>query len=234
MKIPRGARLLKTVVLSLTCLILSGCFLETYTVRYKLTLVVEVDGAVKIGSSVVEVKYIDQAPWIPQWATDIHGDATYVDLGTRGVLVSLLHGEPDKRCSPCNPAEVPLAYFPSFFREGGLPSNTAKGGRELTALMDAKPNTAIPLALLPLLVWFPDANSPAGGKFVDPSNVSATLGDKVKLLRATIEITDAPVTRTITKELSWLLPSLDNGTFSVGLPWGLESLQYSSFRWEGS
>jgi hypothetical protein len=188
-----ASRLLRLCIVAVGCLCLSGCFGETYTVRYRLTLVVQVDGHVRTGSSVVQVYYIDQAPWHPQWTDNVRGEATYVDLGSRGVLICLLTDDPKRRTGVTDPASIPVMYFPSFF-ENGLSSDTSKGGDELNALNKATPKTDVSFDMLQMMVWFPNTGSPAGGTVVDPTNLSAALGNELKLLRATVEITDEPVT----------------------------------------
>jgi hypothetical protein len=185
------------------CLLLSACFLETYTIRYKLSVAVEVDGREKTGSSVVEVNYIDQAPWYPQWTSNIRGEATYIDLGRDGVLICLLTEDPNRRTGITDPASIPIVYFPSFFRDG-LSSDISKGEAELNALDSAKPKTEIPPGSLAMLVWFPSAASPAGGEIINPDEMFATFGQRVKLLKGTVEITDQPVTWGITKKLPWI------------------------------
>jgi hypothetical protein len=55
-----------------------------------------------------------------------------------------------------------------------------------------------------MFVRFRDINDPNTVERVDPNNLAASFGPGVRLTRATIEITDAPVTTGIEKELEWL------------------------------
>ena len=57
---------------------------------------------------------------------------------------------------------------------------------------------------LPTLVTFRDPAVPTTVEQVDPNNLAATFGPGARLRRATIEITDEPVTRGISKVLPWV------------------------------
>jgi hypothetical protein len=74
----------------------------------------------------------------------------------------------------------------------------------MRALKRQRPNAELPIDLFPMLVRFRDISDPLSVEKVDPANLSATLGPGVTLRRATIEITDDPVTTGIEERLPWL------------------------------
>ena len=71
-------------------------------------------------------------------------------------------------------------------------------------LMRRKPKTDVPLKELPMLIRFRNVADPATVERVDPNNLAASFGPGVVLTRATLEITDDPVTTGIVKRLPWL------------------------------
>jgi len=190
-------------------MLLSACAGPTYTFRYRLTLFVDVDGEVKVGSSVIEVKYVDHSTLAGltqgvTWGVRLRGEATMVDLGSFGVIFCLLKEDPERPTS-VKAGAAPLIYFPSY----GLGLETGKeGGQHLTDLMSHMPKAGIDLERLPLLVRFRDINNPTTVERVDPTDFAASFGPKVKLLRAMIEITNDPVTTGIDSKLKWLEAAL--------------------------
>jgi hypothetical protein len=179
------------------------------TVRYRLTLEVQVDGEPKIGSGVIEVTYRN----VPQlWATsdlsiDVRGEAVTLDLGSRGTLFCLLRGNDDY----WQGAE---GIVPYAFGLGGFPRPIPQGiakVRQLSGKVD------LPLDRLPLLVRFRDLSDPKTVEKVDPLNIAGNFGAGARLLRASVEIvpsgiwplnragiTGEPISTGIERNLSWL------------------------------
>jgi hypothetical protein len=65
----------------------------TYAYRYRMTVNVEVDGQMRSGSSVIEVRVSKQLAFLPtvnELAYAGEGEAVYVDLGVHGSIVALL------------------------------------------------------------------------------------------------------------------------------------------------
>jgi len=207
-------------------LLVSACAGPTFVLRYRLTLVVEVDGATKIGSSVIEVKYVNQEgaflnldPGMP-WSSAYHGEATFVDLGPRGILFCLLQGDDSRPGSPQTPSNIPVTVFPSY----GMGIARGKEGMgHLKDLISYKPRAGMDLAHLPMLVRFRDINDPSTVERVDPVNLEASFGPGVRILAANVNITDDPVTTEIGGTLKWLSSlkpgaSLDGDT-SIARVW---------------
>ena len=98
---------------------------------------------------------------------------------------------------------------------------------QMRTLKQRKPKAEIPIQLLPLLVRFRDIDNPTSVEQVDPSNLSVSFGPGVLLRRATIEITDNPVTTGIETRLKWLKGLggryLGNNSTSADAPLGLHA-----------
>ena len=73
--------------------------------------------------------------------------------------------------------------------------------------MRRKPTGELPFEDLPLLVRFRDLTDPTSIESVDPFELARSYGAGVTLKRATVEITDDPITTGITKNLPWLASS---------------------------
>ena len=70
-----------------------------------------------------------------------------------------------------------------------------------------KPKGELPFKDLPVLVRFRDPKVPTSVELVDPLNLAASFGSGVTLTRASVEITDDPVTKGIESRLPWLASS---------------------------
>lgn len=84
-------------MVGLLALLLHMEFYDSETLRYRLTYEVEIDGEMRAGTGVVQVR-IRERP--TSWATSgigsyVTGEATVVDLGDRRYLFSLLSGRPE-------------------------------------------------------------------------------------------------------------------------------------------
>jgi hypothetical protein len=192
---------------SCAALMLSGCFGQKHTLRYRLTLAVNVDGALHTGSSVIEDTFIDQvalagAGGMP-WATHLRGEAVAVDLGLRGVLFCTLVRDPERRTS--RDAELlPIRVFADYFPDGFPVPDSGKFASQINNLVRHKPKHDIDLAMLPMLVRFRSPADPASVERIEPRDLTAKFGPGSTLVSATMEITDVPVTTGITDYLTWL------------------------------
>lgn len=103
------------------------------TVRYRLTLEAEVDGARKSGSSVVEVTYSKNNDPISraEFTIDFRGEAAILDLGARGTLFALLKGDTDSRSGPeyivLRAFNLPGGAMPSPIMHGLSETNRLNG-----------------------------------------------------------------------------------------------------------
>jgi hypothetical protein len=177
------------------------------TLRYRLTLEVEIDGKPLTGSGVIEVSYAKNVRLLGASAdiiTEIDGEAVSVDLGKNDVLFALL--TPAK-----HPRSGPEYILPVLFglTTGGFGSEDIRRIGALSGRRD------VPFNLLPLMVRLRNAADPKSAELFDPLN---SQDHGLKLARATIEIVDAgiwplnvagitgvPISRGITTKLPWLI-----------------------------
>ncbi len=202
------------------------------TIRYRLTLEAEVEGAPKTGSGVIEVTYSKNNDPISsaEFSIGIRGEAVVLDLGPRGSLFALLKGDTDSRSGP---DYIVLRAF--SFPGGAFPSPVTDGLRQIQQLSGKR---ELPLTSLPMLVRFHDFNNPMTIEKVDPFDLRRSFGPGVKLNRATLEIVSSgiwplnklglsgqPVTNHLQQKLPWLAGTkggyLDGGSTSRNAPLGL-------------
>lgn len=187
---------------------LYGCYhvaMPSVTLRYKLTLTVDDNGKQYTGSSIVEVYRQDTTKVFGSmggYGYDFKGEATVVDLGEKGVLFALLK---DSNSGKGLPPYLLLSAF-----------NMALGSSNVVDLMrkldKVRPRPKVPLEFskLPMLVRFRDINDPKTVELVDPNDLEKTFGKGVKLVSATVEMTDEGVTIGVEKWLPWLKKYYNN------------------------
>lgn len=185
--------------------------LSTYSYRYRLALEVEANGQTHSAARVVEIVIQSRPSGSPHFPAQpevkTFGEALAIDLGNNTVLVALLEGvlreatwegRKGREWHGFSPS-ILLARLYGLKYEWRFAQNDAlaalgkqRGVRELTALQ------------LPTLVTFRDPADPNSMFVVDPENLGQSLGNDVRLKRATIEVTDAPPTTGIERQLPWL------------------------------
>ncbi len=211
--------LLNGLLCAVVLLLLSAC--TAATIKYRLTLQVEVDGVVHEGSGVIKTEWTHYPKWLQgmtiPWRVDVHGEAVVVDLGSRGLLFALLtgpaaydHGHP-LWVNPTDPQAV-LRYF-NYTGRDGLTQESLDGLARRRDVID------VPFSGLPELVRFDDIRNPGSMEQVNPDELAVKFGPGVKLVRATLAITDAPISSGIETRLTWL-NSLNERHFADGGPLG--------------
>ena len=181
----------------------------TYTFRYRLTLEVEAGGKRHVGSSVVEIaQHVPRLSLHPGTVrVSAHGEATAIDLGNGQVLVALLQGVMEetwrsgrnaREWSQLSPApNLALLYGVKYDWRDGINDGLAQ-------LVDKRGVKDIERDQLPTLLLFPDKTDPQSAVLVDPKEAFSGLSSGLRIVRAMIEVTDAPVTRKIENQLPWL------------------------------
>ncbi len=208
--------------------------LPTYCLRYRLTLVVDVKGIDHAGSSVLELKYQPLPDWfvlgsgVRFWG-EMHGNAPTVDLADRGLLF-VVYILPSADTTSCLPrfqgntlGTLPLKAF-------GFPED---GPRAMMAgivekLQRDQRSINVPLAILPMLVHFKDLRNESTIEQVDPCDLSTVYGPGVYLKRATLEITNDPITEVPKTWPIWLVDD-ENHIYRWGLGAGF-TLPVEYFR----
>jgi len=186
-------------VLAITILFFtSGAWRAVYTSgtwRYKLTLVVDDNGKQIVSSSVREVHVQDQPRITPESHPDIRvrGEAVVVDLGKKGMFFALLSG---KEIGSDYAFYIVFSEFPSQF------DILSPDAIRYYSKLKAKKEMAFDK--LPMLVRFRDINDFKTVEEVDPKDLEKTFGKGVKLVSATIEMIDEPVTHKIANIINFI------------------------------
>lgn len=199
----------------------SGAWRAVYTSgtwRYKLTLVVDDNGKLITSSSVTQVYVQDQPRITPESHADIRvrGEGVAVDLGKKGVFFALLSG---KKLGYDHRYYIVFTEFPS---EYDILSPDA-----IRYYSKLKAKKEMIFDNLPILVHFRDSKDPKTVELVDPKDLEKTFGKGVKLVSATIEMTDEPMTSNIWK----YMPPFDGRT---GFQEWVNKLPYGDERRIGS
>ncbi len=221
------------------------------TLRYRLTVDVDVNGVTHTGSGVVQVTYQSLPQWFIEalpldWAAQFHGSLTgsaiTVDLGKPGLLFVVnftpLLGGPGGYYLPHGtsldllPFVAYRSLFPpdaQAFPESG-PSWVILDRARLIRGAKAKPIN-IPAENLPLLVRFTNINDRNSIEQVDPRDLAAAYGAGVRLVGATFELTRDPVSPMPSVWPSWL--KLDKGnSFKVEdkIVWSFVANNIAAFK----
>jgi hypothetical protein len=168
---------------------------KSYIHRYRLTVAVDANGSALVGSSVVEVVWLQQTQSlpinVPNFVANVHGEATVLDLGDGRALVALL--------GPADPLDVPTPPEFLAMRAYGL----ADGNASIPIIAKQKGVRSLEGKDVPALILFRDISDPRSAKVVKPADRDRHLASDLRLLDVTIEITSQPVTRDIDKKLPW-------------------------------
>ncbi len=174
--------------------------------RYKLTVTVETPEGLKTGSAVREVRVLNGIKLLPEMSPSIDfiGEAVVIDLGKRGLLFLLTHGDYAKT--------IVFDVFP--FDE----PLTAKGIKHYSKLKNAK--ATLTTGQYPYFARFRDINNPVTIENVRfPADMESfqekhpgipvvsfeeAFGAGVAIKSVVLETTDEPVTFGIEKYLPWL------------------------------
>ena len=178
---------------------------STYRNRFRLTIEVETPDGLKSGSSVIETRFWESGNWGTLEArgvrADARGEAVYVDLGRGKYVIGILgwgpKGEDQNKISGLTRAALAPGQHVDWKDEYKL-----KGRGDL------------PPGYVPALVTFADLNDPKTARVVRPDELAQVFGPGVRFVRAGIETTSGPITRTIKSHLRWLPhPSYLSGRF---------------------
>jgi len=188
-----------------------------FTGRYKLSITVDANGRPLSGSTVYDVTYVWDPHILPEQASlrkRVTGEALFLDLGgERDLVVALTARGSGRPSKPGGPniktgqierltSALSVAELPTF--AFNLRLATWKTFWDIHAAW-RKGKVEVPAAGLPTTVTFTDLADPKSVKLVDPTNLAATFGPGYRITRATIEVTDEPLTTGIEKRLPWLV-----------------------------
>jgi hypothetical protein len=188
--------------------LLIGCSKRLPTYRYRLTVEVDTPQGLRRGSSVIEVRTVDQIAFPGPEAgiarTSVTGEAVAVDLPGGQTLFALLRNDAH---SSNFPSQVIWEAYP--------PLVTPDAASALRALLKQDGLRVLAPRSYPTLARFRDIRNSASVVRVNPADLAASFGNNTRLRRITIELTDAAVSEGIRKKLVWLSefpePSLKPG-----------------------
>jgi hypothetical protein len=181
-------------------------------IHHRLTLKIESEGTVYTGSGVIETVWYPGlkigGAWFGNiWNVHVRGEAVAVDLGERGTLFALLTGPETLEAGgrhgesffPHDPERIPLEAFAMEKSSSAVLTQDF-----LNAISRRRDTVDLPLNKLPMLVRFTNLADPRSVERVDPNNLPASFGPGVRIVSATLAVTDDPVTAGIEKKLVWL------------------------------
>ncbi len=167
----------------------------TYTYRYRMTVTVEFEGKNYSGASVIEVRLKRQpkiSSEVPRVATEVDGEAVFVDLGSgRNIFAALASGPLGIN------VDYPGNVVPLHF-------NLSYSDEDLAKLPYLQGKWTLPLEQMPTFVTFTDLKNRKTARVVAPQEFDQVFGRGVNLQAVVIEMTTDAVTRTIKKTLHWL------------------------------
>ena len=177
-----------------------GCHLAfpSYTHRYRLTLEAEADGEVRRGSGVVEVTWqrVPEDSKSGPWDEYVRGEAVVVDLGRDRVLLAGLYSS----CCEIPAVRSPQLVFTAFGMKPQAPTK-----KNLTAIRRLRGQSReLRPEAMPSLKWLSDRADPATARPMRVRQMPSEIAPGVRLVRATVEVTEDRVTTGIGDRLPWV------------------------------
>lgn len=174
----------------------------TYEHRFRLTFQVEVNGQVKEGSGVITVydRYNPMVSGGPVWHRTARGPSPWIDLGERGVLLVAIIPHVPFVYEPPPYAASHLSfvgYFDAKYPDIGVSDDRVGDIRKQKGLRKLRADQ------MPEFIWLPDPLRRASAQNVPAHLISETISG-VRLLGATIEITDDQPDVSLYSKLPWL------------------------------
>lgn len=194
------------IVVAISCIAaLNACSSPSTTLRYRLTVVVETPEGLRTGSSVVEVRgSLSRAfpgPEAGGFRINSRGEATPVDLGNGDYLFAIFGW-----------VEPPIRTFTMLMApfKGQIPPRSPDPSADSESLMeqfgalaDVSGVREVEPEDYPALAIFADRKNPYSVRFM-PATELQTVLPGYRIVRMTVEITDAPVSNQIHTILPWV------------------------------
>ena len=195
--------------------------------RYRLTVEVDTPQGLRTGSSVIEVTAGEVGTTLGGANSEARGEAVAVDLPGGQTLFALMKGDAETYNFPAQ-----VMYLVTPFERGDKPKGfgplleAVRANRKVNVVKRMRPGVFQvdpPFSAYPMMVRFRDIADPKTVERVDPHNLAASFGDGVKLRRITVQMTEEPVTRSLSRRLPWLnnlkqFRTDPNNVFSSTLP----------------
>lgn len=201
-------------------------YTTTYHYNYKLTLVVEADGKVHSGSSIISVTVYDnrKALWThPGWKSVAWGGSPWVDLGEHGVMLvsskPTFYQVPDGAHRPLGVAGFALAAFWG----AKLPIVDLVSEKNLTQIVKIKERGEVSLDLAQL-IWMPDPNRPRSAEFYPPNDQAELETRGIQVRGLFVEMTNERADYSATYDkFPWLKGMQESSPVVHQLPNGLNA-----------
>ena len=180
---------------------LSGCGSSPRMARYRFTVEVEDNGRMVSGSAVQEEHCVFHDGLIRMGnalSCGVKGEAVVVDLGDKGQLFVLLTRDPGRPRLSDSPWGLVEYMHRNLFDPVGL---TAAA---FDRIASSRETVTLDALHTPMMVRFRDINDPTSVELVDPQHLDASFGSGVKFSKATLVISDDPVSTGIEKRATWL------------------------------
>lgn len=175
---------------------LSGCTYKRFAkYSYALSLNFEAGGKIYAGRSVVEVdagigETIDQGKMFQE---SLEGEGVLIEFGGGRALISLI-GWYSWNGSTTG----------ALLKIFGIAPTGGGDGTDVVTLAGLRQTRALKADQLPLMIGFSDVTNPASYELVKVTNEAGWVAPGVRLVSATIEITDERPTFTLEKKIPWL------------------------------
>ncbi|MGH6709289.1 MAG: hypothetical protein ACREEK_09995, partial [Bradyrhizobium sp.] len=198
--------------------------------RYRLQISISVAEKIYTGSSIIEVTWScgPKIAGLGQCSSSLGGQATVIDLGSRGVVIAALRTGDNIIPVPEGAVDATWLCANAFGNRSTIEElpklPLLKGRRELS------PNN------LPRLVWLSNPTDPMSVRKVTVGSVASTIDPTARFLEAFVEITREPIVADIPKKLSWYPAMLEKqkaGKLELSTP-GQFRLFYNMFVGEDS
>ena len=180
-----------------------------YTYRYRLTISIETDGQIHSGSSVFEVTWVGQPdlPDVGAFHPRLRGQATFIDLGSRGAVVATLNN--GESYGPAADGAINAIWL------AGNAFGNRSTNDELPKLPHLIGRRELASDNMPRLIWFRDLADPRSAEKLHVSEIPARLGSNARLVAAYVEITYDPIIIDIDQKVRWLRELAARGPSSV-------------------
>jgi hypothetical protein len=165
----------------------------SYSYRYRLQLTLEIEGKPYTGSSVIEVSW-SCGPKIADsgCAATLGGQATMIDLGSRGVLVATLYSGGSGTPTGTDAVFLCAIAFGNGSTHQELPTLSRLSGRR-----DLSPKD------FPHLIWFPDRADRKSATRITLENLSSTIDPTAHFTAGSVEITRDWIVIDVADKLPW-------------------------------
>ena len=187
----RDRRAVVTGLVGAGAMTLVGCGAQgrTATVRFKVIARARVNGAERVGESVMEIWFKSTPNSLSrmQLATKYKGEAVILDFGQRGAAYFLI-----------------TDYVSILLSGFGVAPDRRSFDEAIPELKVLSGRISVPRDKLPKIAAFRDETTPSSVFEVDPQHFDRAFGPGVVFDGLDIEITDEPITRKIQDRLTWL------------------------------